>query len=322
MIRGGFIGQKWAVSGVIVTGLATMLISNGAYAQTDKTLDRSKLPTPSGVVAESPQSDWVEIKADDLLVMDLPAIETIKGPKQRRVVIQLMSAPFSQGWVGNIKKLAKAHWWDGTAIVRVQDNYVTQWGDPTEKKALPADLMTVPESAYNNALPAKSSQKAKRDAYAGETGYAAGWSYASNGKAAWPLHCYGAVGVGRNLSPDTGSGAELYTVIGHATRQLDRNIAVVGRIVSGMEWMSSLPRGTGELGFYESPEERTTITSVRLASELPETERPRFEYMNTDSATFAKYLNLRANRHDAFYNVPAGGVDICNAPVPVRPVKQ
>jgi cyclophilin family peptidyl-prolyl cis-trans isomerase len=53
---------------------------------------------------------------------------------QRRVVIQLIPAPFSQGWVGNIRKLAAAKWWDGTSINRVQDNYVVQWGDATEKK--------------------------------------------------------------------------------------------------------------------------------------------------------------------------------------------
>lgn len=318
MIRKRVRAQKWAVLGVATTALAAC----GALAQNDKTADRSKLPTPSGVVAESPQSDWVEMKAEDLLVMDLPVLEAVKGPKQRRVVIQLMPAPFSQGWVGNIKKLAKAHWWDGTAIVRVQDNYVTQWGDPTEKKPLPADLVPVPESDYLSPIPKVASGISKQDNYGSSTAYMAGWPYASDDKAAWPLHCYGAVGVGRNLSPDTGTGAELYTVIGHAPRQLDRNIAVVGRIVSGMEWMSSLARGTGDLGFYESPEERTVITSVRLASELPEAERPRFEYMNTDSATFAKYLNLRANRHDAFYNLPAGGVDICNAPVPVRAVKK
>ncbi len=46
----------------------------------------------------------------------------------RRVVIQLIPAPFSQGWVGNIRKLAAAHWWDGTSVNRVQDNYVVAVG--------------------------------------------------------------------------------------------------------------------------------------------------------------------------------------------------
>ena len=322
-------------------GLAAMtLAACGAYAADDGAVDRSKLPTPAGIVAEAPTADWVEIAPDDLLVMDLPPIATPVGSKPRRVVIQLMPAPFSQGWVGNIKKLAAAHWWDGTAIVRVQDNYVTQWGDPdgedkAKAKPLPKGLVTVSEGDYVSAIRqntapvgAKSAPAPmfdhvmlSRDSYGKSAGFEGGWPFASNGNMIWPLHCYGAVGVGRNTSPDTGSGAELYTVIGQAPRQLDRNIAVVGRVISGMEWLSSLPRGTGDLGFYETPQERTPISSVRLASALPAANRPRFEYMNTDSKSFADYVKLRANRHDSFYNVPAGGVDVCNVPVPVRAVK-
>src|SRR3546814_96378 len=105
----------------------------------------------------------------------------------------------------------------------------------------------------------------------------------------WPVHCYGAVGVGRNMSPDTGSGAELYTVIGHAPRHLDRNIAVVGRVISGIERLSSLPRGTGALGFYEDAAERVGITSIRVATELPAAEQPRFEYLSTESDSFARH---------------------------------
>jgi peptidylprolyl isomerase len=126
------------------------------------------------------------------------------------------------------------------------------------------------------------------------------------------------VGVGRNLSPDAGTGAELYTVIGHAPRHLDRNIALVGRVVEGIENLSSLPRGTGPLGVYEKPEQRVPILSIRLASELPAGEQPHFQYLSTESASFAAYADARANRKDAFFIVPAGGADICNVPVPVR----
>jgi peptidylprolyl isomerase len=124
------------------------------------------------------------------------------------------------------------------------------------------------------------------------------------------------VGVGRNLSPDTGTGAELYTVIGHAPRHLDRNIALVGRVIEGIEHMSSLPRGNGALGFYETAEERVPILSVRLGNDVKDV--PAFEYLNTDSPSFAAYADARANRRDPFFNVPAGGADICNIPVPIR----
>lgn len=276
---------------------------------------------PSEIVAKAPAADWVEIAASDMLVMDL--IPDRDG-NERRVIIQLMPPPFSQGWVGNIRKLAAAHWWDGTAITRVQDNYVAQWGDPDAEdkdkaKKLPDGLVTVPESEYvvKRGLTVNIDH-AKSDNYAFWTMFHTGWPIANNPPETWPIHCYGMVGVGRNLSPDTGSGAELYTVIGHAPRHLDRNIALVGRVISGIENLSSLPRGTGPLGFYEKPGQRVGITSIRIASELPAAERPKFQYLSTESATFAAYADARANRRDAFFNVPAGGADICNVPVPVR----
>ncbi len=133
-----------------------------------------------------------------------------------------------------------------------------------------------------------------------------------------PIHCYGYVGVGRNYAPDTGTGAELYTIIGQPQRHMDRNLAVVGRIIDGMEHLSSLPRGSGDLGFYTEDEAhlRTPIVSVRLGSDLESL--PAFEYLDTASESFARYVTVRANRDDPFYTVPAGGVDVCSVEVPVR----
>jgi peptidylprolyl isomerase len=82
--------------------------------------------------------------------------------------------------------------------------------------------------------------------------------------------------------------------------------------------MSALPRGTEALGFYKEPSQHVPIASVRLASQLPEAERPQFQHMSTASADFGNYVRARANRRDDFFIRPAGGVDVCNAPVPVR----
>ena len=293
-------------------------------------------PSPNEIVAAAPASDWVAIAASDLLVMDLAP--GAKG-KARRVVIQLMPPPFSQGWIGNIRKLAAAKWWDGTSVNRVQDNYVVQWGDASEKKALPKRLERPLESDYsaskftdrcephpgNRLLCDRSeinlSNPTKIDSY-GQAGFMKGWALSTDPERLWPIHCYAMVGVGRNLSPDTGSGAELYTVIGHAPRHLDRNIALVGRVIEGVEHLSSLPRGTGALGFYETAEERVPILSVRIMSEM-ETDKPlpRYEYLSTESESFTRYADARANRRDPFFIRPAGGADICNIPVPVRRVK-
>ncbi|HZF45736.1 MAG TPA: peptidylprolyl isomerase [Sphingomonadaceae bacterium] len=288
--------------------------------------------TPTSIIAAAPAADWVAIDPADLMVMDLAPDDD--GPDRdgiaRRVVIQLMPAPFSQGWVGNIRTLAAAHWWDGTSVYRVQDNYVVQWGDVTEEKVLPEGLKAVPESEYvvpdEGTLPRPTAVRA-RDAYAVSTGFAAGFPVAMfppimhvSGGNWWPVHCYGMVGVARDLE-STGAGSDLYVVIGQAPRQLDRNIALVGRVIEGIEHLSSLPRGHGELGFYGDDEaaRRVPILSVRIGAEAPDL--PRFEYLSTESGSFAAYAHSRANRQDDFYKVPAGGVDICNVPVPIRRVE-
>lgn len=351
---------NFAALAVIAMGSASTATAQPAPAP--------KMLAPSEIVAAAPAADWTDIAASDLLVMDLAS--------GKRVVIQLMPPPFSQGWVGNIRKLATARWWDGTAILRVQDNYVVQWGDPSgedkaKAKPLPGRLVKVPQSDYatpvryypncrieggvrSDCLKPEFSLPLDALRYGpqtdpwivegagtlqmrGASGFSTGWPVGylpdqsamgdKSGPAptsllvahTWPIHCYGMVGVGRDMPPDTGTGAELYTVIGHAPRHLDRNIALVGRVIAGIENLSSLPRGTGPLGFYEKPEERVTITSVRLGNEVAGL--PRYQYLSTESQSFAKYADARANRRDAFFIQPAGGADICNIPVPVRVAK-
>lgn len=284
---------------------------------------------PAEIVSAAPAAEWISIPTGDLLVLDLaPKSPSGAEQSQRRIVIQLMPQPFARPWIANIRTLATAHWWDGTSINRVQDNYVVQWGDASEKKPLPAGLLVAPESAYTverATLPIKQTVPGPRDVYAPETLFYKGWPLGAEASAmparnVWPVHCYGMVGVGRDVSPDTGTGAELYVVIGHAPRHLDRNIALVGRVVDGIEHLSSLPRGSLGLGFYRRADQRVPITRLRLASDLPAAERPRFQYLSTDGLSWKGYATARANRKDDFFIRPAGAADICNLPVPVRRV--
>jgi len=302
-------------------------------------------PSPAQIVEAAPAGDWVTIAPADLLVMQLAP--DAKG-LPREVVIQLMPAPFSAGWVGNIRKLAAAHWWDGLSVNRVQDNYVAQWGDAesddkAKARKLPDGLAVVGQGEYTSGRKEDILNVTTRwadahtkwcegqgheerycrsdrddDPYGAATAMYSGWPIATDLTRFWPIHCYAMVGVARDMPPDTGTGAELYAVIGTPPRHLDRNIALIGRVISGMENLSSLPRGTGDLGFYKAAAERTPILSVRLASELPAAQQPHFQYLSTESQSFAKYAEARANRRDPFFITPAGGADICNVPVPIR----
>ncbi|MCA1749348.1 MAG: peptidylprolyl isomerase [Sphingomonadales bacterium] len=286
-------------------------------------------PTPAEVIEAASAEDWRPIAPETLLVMTLG--------DGAQVFLELAS-DFAPVHVENIRKLARAHWYDGISVNRVQDNYVVQWGDPAEEEAdrkpLPEGIVAQPPAEYSFAFPQNPSLSVRQGisptSYAAADLYIDGWPVGGGalrisdrdvGVAIEPtaslVHCYGMVGVGRGDNPDTGTGAELYTVIGHAPRHLDRNIALVGRIVEGIEHLSSLPRGTGPLGFYEDPAQRVPIESVRLASELPEGERPQFEVMRTDTETFRRYVMARANRTGWFVR-PAGAVDVCNVNLPIR----
>jgi peptidylprolyl isomerase len=269
--------------------------------------------TPTDVIAASKPAEWAEIPADELMVIDLRS--------GSRVIIQLAPA-FAPVHVANIQKLARGGYWQGAAIYRVQDNYVAQWGNNDSDKPLPAGIVQAPPAEYHRALKGLNVLPlGSPDAYAPAAGFARGWpvAYDPKGGTANLTHCYGSVGVGRGLT-DTGMGGELYAAIGHGPRHLDRNIAVVGRVVAGIEHLASLPRGTEALGFYKERSSDVPIASVHLASELAAPARPRFEYLKETSASFARWLHFRKNRKDDFYIRPAGGVDLCNAPVPVRPI--
>ncbi|MBV8594415.1 MAG: peptidylprolyl isomerase [Caulobacteraceae bacterium] len=270
-------------------------------------------PSLAEILAASPASDWRPLDPANTLYIDLPA---------GRVTIELAPG-FAPRHVDNIRRLARARFFDGLAVTRVQDDYVTQWGDADSARprgdAAPRlkaefDRPITPRERFDP-LP-------DADTYAPVVGFSAGFPAArdpASGRS-WLVHCYGMVGAGRDNDADSGSGAELYAVIGHAPRQLDRNVTLVGRVVRGMALLSSLPRGSGDLGFYTPGEIRTPILRVRLAADLPPSERLPLEALRTDSVTFAAVVHNRRFRQDAWYKTPAGRVDVCNVPVPVRPV--
>ena len=267
--------------------------------------------TPNDIVTRAPARAWKTISSDDLLVMELK--------NGGRVVVQL--APrFAPVHVANIQALTRGNYWDGATIYRVQDNYVAQWGLNESDKPWPAGVTAKPPAEYTRALKGLAIKPLGfADPYAPGAGFVDGWPVAYSAKAGWAnlAHCYGSVGVGRDLSPDTGTGGELYAAIA-PIRHLDRNIAVVGRVIDGVDKLSSLPRGTEALGFYKDKSAFVPIASIRIATTIPAGERPAYEYLDTGSASFAAYLRVRANRKDDFYIRPAGGVDLCNVNVPVR----
>lgn len=273
----------------------------------------AKYRSAQEILATSPDSDWHVPAADNLLYMDLDG---------GRVIIELAPG-FAPEHAGNIRTLAREGFWNGTSIYRSQDNFVVQFGDAdaddpararplgSARTHLPAEFQRPARGLAFTALP-------DRDGWAAKTGFVGDFAVASDGEHTWLAHCYGAVGAGRNNDEDSSIGAELYVVTGQSPRQLDRNITLVGRVLKGMELLSTIRRGPEPMGFYEDAAQRTPIRSIRLASAVPAAERTPLRVLRTDSRTFADMVEARRNRRDDFYKRAAGHIDLCNIPLPVR----
>jgi peptidylprolyl isomerase len=266
--------------------------------------------TVADLLANSPSQDWRTPDPDNTLYLQIPA---------GRVVIEL--APhIAPAHVANIKALARAHYYDGLAIVRVQDNYVVQWGDPDQKRAVPEGVhLVAPEFTADGAVGRHFEPLPEHDVYAPQVGFLDGFPAGREARSGvvWLAHCYGMVGVGRDDPPES-DGTEMYAVIGHAPRQLDRNVTLVGRVLKGIELLSSLPRGSGEMGFYTKTESSVPIDSVRVAADVPAEDRTPIEVLRTDSATFHNVLEQRRNRREAWFKFNPGHIELCNVPLPVR----
>lgn len=303
--------------------LALSVLAAGAQAASPPKAPAQapKVRSMQEILDASKPSDWRRPDPANTLYMELA--------DGHRVVIEL--APhLAPQHVANVRTLAHEGYWNGLAIVRSQDGFVVQWGDPEEdaakrkplgsaKKKLPAEF-----TSRDPALGKSWTRLPDVDGWAPQVGFADGMPVGRDPKAGtyWMAHCYGAVGAGRNNEADSSDGTELYVVTGQSPRQLDRNMSMVGRVVQGMEWLSTIPRGTGPLGFFEKPEQRVPITAVRLAADVPAAERTDVELLRTDSPLFAELVESRRNRRDAFYKVQAQHIDLCNVPLPARVAKR
>ncbi len=301
--------------GFIVSALAL----NATAAQPVTAAPKTK-PTYTELLATSTPADWRALDLENTLYMDLPT---------GRVVIEL-SAAYAPAHAANIRALVREGYFDGLAILRSQDNYVVQWGDPEAENTEPGKARMMKQGKksllpeYTRVIDSKLAftRLPDIDGYAREVGFSNGFPVGRNPttKQTWLAHCYGMVGAGRDNADDSGSGAEMYVVTGHAPRHLDRNITLLGRVVQGMPLLSVLPRGTGPLGFYEKAEQRVPIKSIRIAADVPTLERTNLEVIRTDSKLFASLVEAQRNRGGAWYKVPAGHIELCNVPIAVRAV--
>ncbi len=273
-------------------------------------------PSRNQIIKASKAGEWHALDPANTLYMDLPS---------GRVVIELAPG-WSPAHVANLKTLVREHYFDNTSVYRVVDNFVAQWGDPdgdvpAKAKSMGSAKATLPPEFVRHVkgtLPFVPLDGP--DVYAPQVGFSGDFPVGRDPAThtAWIAHCYATVGVARDVPPDSGNSNTLYAVIGNA-RRIDRNLAVVGRVVWGMPLLSSLPRGPNDnMGVYRDRKRATPIARVRLASELPADQRLPLQIMRTDSASFRTLMHAMSHAHNAFYQFSPGRIDLCAVAPPVR----
>jgi peptidylprolyl isomerase len=313
---------KVLVSIVLAVTSAPADLAQNPTPRTAPALDASSVasaqkpaaPTVASVLAAATAADWRPLDPENTLYMELAT---------GRVVIEI-APEFAPAHAANVKALAREGYFDGLTINRVQDNYVAQWGDANpqgQRRAIKTAKSTL-AAEFDQAISPKLAftKNPDGDVYAPEAGWSNGMPVARDPKSgrAWITHCYGTLGTARANDADSGGGTQLFVIIGHSPRHLDRNDTAFGRVVKGIELLSSLPRGTGGLGFYEKPEQRVTIQKIRVAADVPATERTALQILRTDTPTFTALINARRTRTEEWFKFPVGKIEVCNVGIPTK----
>lgn len=311
MISGRMIRRGWAR--VLMALWMSVAVMTGSHGNAQAP---SAGPTMASVLAGTKPSDWRPLDPESTLYLDLPG---------GRVVIELNPA-FAPGHVANVKALVREGYFDGLTVNRAQDNYVVQWGDandqdPQKRRPIRNAKPTLP-AEFDRPIAADLpwTPLPDGDVYAAEVGWSSGFPAARDPKTGrtWLTHCYGTLGTGRGNDAASGGGTELFVVIGHSPRHLDRNDTALGRVVRGMDVLSTLPRGTGNLGFYEKAEQRVPIRSMRVAADVPAAQRVALEVLRSGTDAFRTLIEARRNRREEWFKQRVGKVELCNVPIPVR----
>ena len=309
--------RRAAVAGLILAASVAAHAQASAPAGASPAASAPKVRTAADMIRDAPATAWRRADPNNVLAMTLPS----------GVVWIELAQRFAPKHADNIRTLVAQHYFDGLAVLRVQDNFVAQWGDPaaddddaTKGRSLGAAARTLEPEFWTGDKGLAIAKLKDRDVWAPVTGFVDGFPVAADPKThrAWVAHCYGTVGAGRGNTVDSGSGAELYAVIGQSPRGLDLNIAAVARVLKGMELLSSLPRGGQNMGFYDKPEQNVRITKIERLADMPEATRPDVLVFRTDTPLWNEVVEARRNRKDDWYVHRAGAIDLCNIPVPVR----
>lgn len=257
--------------------------------------------------ASAAAPEWRAVAPENLLVID-----TTKG----RILVEL--TPFAAPkHVERIRMLAARGFYDGIVWHRVIDWFMAQTGDPLgtgDGQSPYPDLEAeftfrrdgamgfVPvarpmgaEVGFINSLPVQT----QPDAAMAVTG---------DGKVhGWGLYCPGVAGMARGDANDSANSQFFF--MRQAYPALEKRYTVWGAVVSGLDVVRAIKVGDGDNGAVTADPDR--MIRVRVASDLPEAERPMVQVLSPLSATFGTLVQTVRQARGADFSV-------CDIQLPVQ----
>ena len=252
-------------------------------------------------------ADWRTVPADNLMIID-----TNRG----RVLVELApeAAPLH---VERMRLLTRRNFFDGITFHRVIDGFMAQTGDPLgngEGQSPYPDIkaeFTFRRGAETPFTPVASPAGAMLgflNSLPIQTQPTALMATTGDGKVhGWGAYCPGVAGMARDDNPDSANSQ--FFLMRQPYPALDKRYTVWGNVVSGLDVVRAIKVGDGENGAVTADPDR--MIRVRIASDLPEAERPVVQVLDTASTTFRTLVDgVRAERGADF--------SICDIVLPVQ----
>ncbi|MEL6371446.1 MAG: peptidylprolyl isomerase [Pseudomonadota bacterium] len=303
-MKQGFSRSALAVSLGAVC-LAAFAVVPFSAAKDKKKKDQAPQVTAFQFIQSAPDSAWRSVESENTLLMDLPSGE---------IAIELRP-DLAPKHVEQIKTLVRQGFYDGLKFHRVIEGFMAQGGDPEGDGTGGSDLPNIPPEFVKDSGDVDGFSVIGRDRIAARIGFVHGMPAAAEPESLrsfrtdrrvtlWPAHCPGVMSMARASAPDSAN-SQFFLMIGDSRENLDMRYTAWGLIVDGQENARRINRG-------EPPDRPTPIVRMRIASDIPEEDRPNVEVLRTETDTFQEYVEKAGFVRDGFVK------DLCNIKAPRR----
>jgi len=284
-----------------LSALALALLATASMASAQE-MGSAAAEAPTAVA-----SDWRTVPAENLLVID-----TNRG----RILVEMTpdAAPLH---VERMRLLARRGFFDGIVFHRVIDGFMAQTGDPLgtgEGQSPYPDLKAEftfrrgPETPFAEVAAPAGMAEGFVNSLPIQTQPTALMATTADGKVhGWGTYCPGVAGMARDEANDSANSQ--FFLMRQPYPALDKRYTIWGRVVSGLDVVRAIKVGDGDNGMVTAEPDR--MTRVRIASDLPETERPVVQVMDAASVAFRTLVQTVRTERGADFS-------ICDVDLPVQ----